>query len=196
MRTSTGCVMKMKICSSLLTPKQNNFSYGNPLWKTSEPLRSRPFLRDFHVRQRFQDGSKSRMFENSAFSRSDRKTGNLKLRSKLTGLRDIFFFLFPGDECCRPGPATLRVGAATGTYSTCPSSTTVNMRTPYCEKHSPDDGLTAPSAHQCSLVSFKCLLEARLQICNDLARRFNLHLRPRSIDEAASDAIRNGSSLR
>ena len=44
--------------------------------------------------------------------------------------------------------------------------------------------------------AIKGLLEARLQICNDLAPQLTLHLRPRGIHRAASDAIRNGSSLR
>ena len=44
-------------------------------------------------------------------------------------------------------------GWTNNTYSTCPSATTLDMRTPSSEEDSPDDYRTAPRTYHCSLVS-------------------------------------------
>ena len=134
-------------------PHMKQFQLRQPPWKTGSALQSHPLLRDTR-RLRFQSGSKCRISDYGASLRRDGRTGNLNSARQLHRSPGQFLFPFPGDECCRLVPATLRVGAATGPKSTCPSSTTVETRTLNCEEVSSDDGLTVPKEYHWSLASF------------------------------------------
>ena len=62
------------------------------------------------------------------------------------------------------GPETLAEGALTGTYSTRPSSTTLEILTPDRDVESSDDGLIPPTAYHCSCESFNILRRSRASL--------------------------------
>ena len=127
-----------------------------PPWKTGAAFPSCPLLRAFpRGSWNAEAGSKVGSTTTAGFRELAEGPETSNWRGNLTGLRDTSFFPFPGEEWCQLGLATLRDGATMGTYSTRPSSTTVDMRTPYCEENSPDDGHIAPRAYHCSLVSLR-----------------------------------------
>ena len=78
----------------------------------------------------------------------------LKRRSCFTVLREYFIFPFIGGERIRLGPGSLRNETLTGSKSTCISSTTVEIRTPYCDVDSLEDGFIPPRANHWSVASF------------------------------------------
>ena len=155
------------------------------------------------ARLRCQGRSKSRIFNYNAFSKSDGKTGNLEMTRQFQWTSGHFLF-----------PLSWRWMLTAWTSNhTCWSSNghIIDLRllhNCWCADTVFCGGLTGWWPHSTQSIplqarifhdttpTVKCLFEARLQICNDLAQRFTLHLRPRSIHRAASGAIRNGSSLR
>ena len=82
-----------------------------------------------------------------------------------TGLRLMLLFLdFPEETRKLLGPGTLAEGALTGTYSTRPSSTTLEILTPDRDAESSDDGLIPPTAYHCSWESFNTLRRSRASL--------------------------------
>ena len=119
--------------------------------------RFRPLSRDF-----FQDcwRSKAALKPKSSTTRcclDDR--GRLAISERISaGLRLIFFLLdFPEETRKLLGPGTLTEAALTGTYSTRPSSTTLEILTPDRDAESSEDGLMPPTTYHCSCESLCAL---------------------------------------
>ena len=86
-------------------------------------------------------------------------TGGIAISKRLfTGLPLIFLLLdFPEETRRLLGPGTLIRGALTGTYSTRPFSTIINILIPVRDAESSDDGLMPPTAYHCFCESLTAL---------------------------------------
>ena len=76
----------------------------------------------------------------------------------------LLFLNFPEETRKLLGPGTLAEGALTGTYSTRPSSTTLEILTPDRDVEYSDDGLIPPTAYHCSCESFNILRRSRASL--------------------------------
>ena len=136
---------------------RNNNSYGNPPWKTEAALRLHPLCRDsllgcWRARAALKPKSST-----TQCCWGDRE--GLAISKRLfTGLRLIFLFLdIPEETRKLLGPGTLTEGTLTGTYSTRPSSTILQILTPDRDAESSEDGLMPPTAYHCSCESLTAL---------------------------------------
>ena len=121
---------------------------GNPLWKTGADRPSRPLRLDVP-----QDHWCSNAESNLGSSVADlflSVSGGLQFSNLLgnsTGQWVTFFcFAFPEEARKLLGPGKLAEGALRGTYSTRPSSITIEIRTPDQDGESSDNDLTPPAA--------------------------------------------------
>ena len=143
--------MKHKIGKSTNFQLIEDSFYGKPNWNTGAARRSRPLRRDF-PREAGADTADAKL-ESSTRERLGGLAGGLEtsdLRGNFTGLRMTFLFRLLEEERILLGPGGPRSGAATGTYSTRPSSTTSDILTPGLEAVSL---LGVPPWYQRSLVS-------------------------------------------
>ena len=76
----------------------------------------------------------------------------------------LLFLNFPEETRKLLGPGTIAEGALTGTYSTRPSSTILEILTPDRDVESSDDGLIPPTAYHCSCESFNILRRLRASL--------------------------------
>ena len=76
----------------------------------------------------------------------------------------LLFLKFPEETRQLLGPGTLAEGALTGTYSTRPSATTLQILTPDRDVESSDDGLIPPTAYHSSCESFNILRRSRASL--------------------------------
>ena len=141
----------MSIC------RTRSINYGSPSWNTGAALRFLSLRRDF-----LQDcwRSKAALKPISSTRRCCCKAGGgLEISKRLfTGLRLMLLFLnFPEETRKLLGPGTLVEGALTGTYSTRPSSTTLEILTPDRDVEPSVDALIPPTAYHCSCESFNIL---------------------------------------
>ena len=141
--------------------RRSNNSYGNPTWKTGAALRFRPLGRVF-----LQDSwlSKAALKPKSSTTQccwDDR--GGLAISKRLfTGLRLIFLFLdFPEETRKLLGPGTLTEGVLTGTNSTRPSSTILEIVTPDRDAESSEECLMPPTAYHWSCESLTALRQSK-----------------------------------
>ena len=111
----------------------------------------------------------------------------------------LLFLDFPEETRKLLGPGTLAEGVLTGTHSTRPSSTTLEILTPDRDTESSDDGLTPPTALPLLLgvlqhpPPIKSLTHTPTDVSHHLRTRRSLHVAPWLEDSAVRDPVRHGS---
>ena len=131
--------------------KLEDHFYGKPIWNAGAARRSLPLRRDF-VREAGADKADAKLGSSTKECLGGLAGGleTSNLRVNFTGLRVTFLFRLLEEERILLGPGGPKSGAATGTYSTRPSSTTSDILIPGLEAVS---FLGVPPWYQRSLVS-------------------------------------------
>ena len=143
---------------------RRSINYGSPPWNTGAALRFLSLRRDF-----LQDcwRSKAALKLKSSTKRCCWDVGGgLEFSKRLfTGLPLMLLLLnFPEETRKLLGPGSLVEEALTGTYSTRPSSTTLEILTPDRDVEPSEDCLIPPTAYHCSCESFNNLRRSRASL--------------------------------
>ena len=146
--------------------KESSCNYGNLPWKTGADYGFIHFATIFRG-----IGGSSKLLWNLNpqlqffLCRDSRELATLKRWGNLTGLRLNFLFSnFPEEAGILLGPAALTVGTLTGTYSTRPFSTMLEILTTMRDPESSEDGLTPSTAYHYSCESLTTILQSTARL--------------------------------
>ena len=139
-------------------------NYGSPPWKIGAALRFHSLRRDF-LKDCWRSKAAPKPKSSTIRCCWDAGGGLSTSKRLFTGLRImVLFFDYPEESRRLLGPGEMGKGTRTGTYSTRPSSTILEILTPDRDVESSDDGLMPPTAHHCSCESFTTLRRSRASL--------------------------------
>ena len=137
--------------------RSNNSIYGNPPKKTGAALRFRQ-LRPVFLQVCWRSKAALKPKTSSTRCCWDNEGGLVVSKRLFTGLCLIFFFFnFPEETRWLLGPGVLMERTLRGTSSTRPSSTILEILTPYRDAECSADGLIPPTAYHCSCESLTAI---------------------------------------